>query len=247
MRSFLLLMSMILMLIGGAGCSKSKSKVYQVAIDQSWYPLDLIGKGAAVFAFSDDLLMSIAEDEDLVIQVYPVSWDSLLSSLNQGRADGAMSSNLPVAQYQDLYSFSEPYLLLGPVLVTRASSNYTSLGDLSDKEVGVLTGATTVLLAEQNPAILIRYFEKYTTALDQLTAGTIDGLIMPRLLADAYVKDIYSGSLKIATPPLNNDGLRLMTLKDKNQELLDSFDEGLKKLKDNGTYDQLLKKWNILS
>lgn len=247
MRYFQLFISLVLVLLGGFNCSgPSSSKVYRIAIDQSWYPLDLMGKGAAIFAFSDDLLMTIAHNEGFLAQLYPVSWDSLLSSVQQGHADGAFSSIQPVMHYQDMYSFSDPYLCIGPVLVVRIDSTVESLQDMSEKEVGVLTGSPGVLLAEKNPSIVIRYFDKYPEALQQLASFNIDGVVMPSLLAHSYVRDIYHGLLKVVSKPLNSEGLRLLTLKDKNEDLIDAFNDGLEKLKDDGTYEKLLKKWTLL-
>jgi ABC-type amino acid transport substrate-binding protein len=246
MRYFYLLFSSVIILLGGSNCSgPSPNKVYRIAIDQSWYPLDLMGKGPAIFAFSDDLLMTIARNEGFLAQLYPVSWDSLLSSVNQGKAEGAFSSILPVMHYKDEYSFSDSYLCVGPVLVVRANSTVESLSEMSGKEIGVISGTPAILLAEKTPSIIIRYFDKFPPALEELVNSKIDGVVMPSLLANSYVRDIYSGSLKVVNKPLTEEGLRLITLKDENEELIDAFNDGLKKLKEDGTYEKLLKKWTL--
>ena len=56
---------------------------------------------------------------------------------------------------------------------------------------------------------------------------------------------LYYGKIKIATPPLNNAGLRLVTLQGEHKDLIDTFNRGLTKLRQNGVYDKLLKKWEL--
>ena len=40
-------------------------------------------------------------------------------------------------------------------------------------------------------------------------------------------------------------GLRMVAVKDTHRDLLDPFDSGLEKLKRDGTYDKLVKKWKV--
>ena len=50
------------------------------------------------------------------------------------------------------------------------------------------------------------------------------------------------------TPPLTQEGLRLVTLKnEKGQQLIDAYNEGLDRLKEAGTYDKLLEKWGLIN
>jgi polar amino acid transport system substrate-binding protein len=239
------LCTLFVLLLCGSCSNIASEKIYRIGVDTSWYPLDLMGKEAAVFAFSNDLLNAIAEKEGLLVQLDTVSWDSLLYYVNQQKDDGALVSILPVLQYDDLYSFSDPYLMTGPVLVVRVDSTATSLADLSGKEIGVLSGSPIALLAEKDPTVIVRYIDKYPEALNQLALGRVDGVVIPFLLADSYIKNIYQDTLKISSKPLTDEGLRLITLKDMNQELMEAFNKGLATFQEDGTYEKLLRKWKL--
>lgn len=227
-------------------CSSPPSqKFYRIAIDSTWYPLDLMGRGPAIIGFSNDLLNAIAQRQGLILQLYHVSWDALLYSVDKGKAEAALSSILPILQYQDQYTFSTPYLLLGPVLVVRTTATADSLKELAGKEVGVLNDSPAAQIAERRGDLVVRKFSSYQLALEQLVAGQIDGALMPALLAYAYVGNMYPDVLKIGSDPLTQEGLRLLTLKNENTELIEGFDEGLAALKEEGIYTDLLKKWQL--
>jgi polar amino acid transport system substrate-binding protein len=98
---------------------------------------------------------------------------------------------------------------------------------------------------EKYPGILIRTYDSIPKALNAILNGTIDGAIVDILSAVAYCQDLYQGKLKIVTDPLNNEGLRMLSLHDQSQDLILHFNRGIEKLKSSGAYDKLLVKWNL--
>jgi len=76
-------------------------------------------------------------------------------------------------------------------------------------------------------------------------AGLYDGVLVNYIQATSYVRDLYFGKVKIATPPLNDAGIRLLTLNGDNVELVEVFNRGLDKLRSNGKLEKLFKKWEL--
>lgn len=236
----------LLLIFFTVACSSSKEEnAYKIARDPSWYPLNFMGKGPSVLGFSDDLISAIAQEEDIGIQQYLSSWSSIEDGLNQRRWDGILSSIPEILSFKDRYSFSEPYLKLGPVLIVLNNSSITSLDEMEGKEVGIQTGSSNVTFLEKYPSIIIKPYDSIAESLEDLLAQKINGVLMPILPAQSYVRDLYQGELKIVTEPLSEEALRLVTLHDEYPELIGAFNSGLKKLKENGQYDQLLKKWKL--
>lgn len=246
MHYFLLLFLSVLISLTGNSCSKpASSKVYRIGRDPSWYSLDLGNKSAAVFAFSDDLLQSVAFSEGLKFEFVSVGWDSLLASLDKHQVDGILSSVQPILGYKDKYAFSTPYLMLGPVLLVPITSNITSLSQMSGKEVGVQQGSSYVPLLQNDGSIVIRTYETPVAALNDLSSDLVDGVLMENLQAYAFLNDGYKQQIKIVTAPLNDDALRLVTLINENDELMRSFNHALETMHKDGTYEMLLEKWHL--
>ena len=68
-RWFISLMLFLMMVLGGCnGTTSPTKKHYIVARDPTWYPLDFMGKGDNVLAFSDELLNQIAKIEGFSVE-----------------------------------------------------------------------------------------------------------------------------------------------------------------------------------
>ncbi len=229
-----------------AGCGgKSKPASVRIGIDPSWYPLEISEKQIRVSAFSNELLQEISHLEKIQLATVTRSWDNLLSGLQEKEYEAILFSMMPYNFNQKQYDFSALYLMTGPVLVLPYTVEFTSFEALSGKEIAVQRGSADEPLLAKYPEILIRTYDSISQALNDILAGTIDGAVIPILTAESYCQDLYSGQLKIATPPLNQEGLRLITLHDAAPSLVEAFDAGLKKIKENGTYAALARKWGL--
>lgn len=227
------------------GCGKKKAYDYRVAIDPTWYPLELPGLDSNIVAFATELLQEISHSRKMQIPIVTMSWDNLLSGLQEKKYEGIFSSMYPFVFYEKKYSFSDPFLFTGPVLVVPINSKIHSLDMLKGKEVAVMSGSTGAVILEKYPGVLQRNYDIVPEALNAILTETVDAAVIDHLIAKAYIRDLYQQQLKIATLPLNDRGLRLITLYNQSPGLIKEFNKGLRKLKDNGKYDELLKKWNL--
>lgn len=221
-------------------------RAFRVARDYSMMPLQLTGKGLNMRAFSDDLLLGIAKEENIKIDILSTQANNLLSGLDFGSYDGILSLLQPNVANEEKYHFSNPYYLLGPVLVVRNSSQVTSLEQMSGKIVGIKNGSSSVYDVERYPAVLLVTYDNMSIALEDLISNKIDGVILDVWTAYVYIQGFYKGLLKIATPPLTKLGLRLVARNEPYADfLIERFNKGLEVLKANGTYDVLLHKWGL--
>lgn len=226
-------------------CGSSSKKPYEIAVDPLWYPLELMGREKGVLGFSTDLLKEISQEESIQFSLLSTNWDSLMEGLSKKNYQGILSSLYPYDFNEKIYRFSHLYLKTGPVLVVPLQSPFNAFSKLGGKEVGVITGSPSVLIVEKYPEILIRSYDTIPHLLNDLAAGHLDGAVIPILAAEGYVQDLYKNQLQIVTPPLNEEGLRLITLKSENPTLIEKFNEGLAKLEENKRYNALLIKWGL--
>jgi polar amino acid transport system substrate-binding protein len=168
-----------------------------------------------------------------------------MEGLQKDKYEAILSSMPPYVFNTQQFDFSEIYLPLGPVLVVPIQSPIRSLDRLDGKEIGVISGSTGPLILEKSPGVLIRFYDSIPKALNDLIAGTIDGAIIDILSAVAYCRDLYQEELKIVTPPLDEEGLRLITKHGSTPTLIKGFNNGLAKMKSNGSYAKLLDKWEL--
>lgn len=223
-----------------------KSEPFVIARDATWYPLNFAGKEKNIIGFSDDLLLEIASRHDLHLHLIHAAPGDLLETLDYGGADAILTSVTPTPTTNETYAFSDIYYPLGAVLLVESGSNIHSLADMEGKYLGVLRGSPVLFSIAKYPPLKVVPYDRQTKMLEDIINDKVDGALLNQLVAYNLVTGYYKGRLHIVTAPLNNDGLRLAAYhSSRNQEYIDTFNEGLKELHESGKYEELLKKWDL--
>lgn len=228
-----------------SGCGGKKHIVYRIGIDPLFFPQDFKRQTINVFAFSSELLQEISKVQNLRVTRINRSWDNLIEGLCEERYDAILSTLPPSLINRTNFTFSEPYLKTGPVLVVPKTDKKITIEDLSRRILAIEQSDPLLQLMSNYPDVRIVFYNQIPVVLEDVATGRIDGALVPTIPANAFVKDLFGQRLSITTDPLTSEGLRLVTLRDDNQFLLKQFNEGLDKLIRDGTYDKLLDKWLI--
>lgn len=228
--------------------SNNKDKIYRIARDPTWYPLQMMDKERSFLVFSNEVIQIIASDEKFKVELYTNNYDNLFINLDNEEYDGILSGLSPDLLTRKGYLFSEPIYRIGSVLVVRASSTFNSLSDMEGRLIGLATGTTGELKLNQYPSILIISYDNIVQALSDLNHNIIDGVIMRHIPAYIYTTGLYTNKLKVVGEPLNDDAIRLIAKPSRSgKELINIFDKGLKNIKEDGTYIRLLIKWGLIN
>ena len=242
--SLLSLLMVFVAIMTANGCSK-KEKRYRIGVDPSWYGVELDGKQPNVYAFSNELLKEIAKVKKVNFDRVNMAWDNIVQGLTEKKYEGILSSITPYPSNASTYFFSDIYLQTGPVLLLRTDIALKGEEGLIGKEIATSSQAYEALLIQKYPGAIPKFYDSISSAMNDILNDTIDGAIVPFIPALVYIQDQYEGKIKIASSPLNEEGLRLVAMQGSHKELIPIFNEGLQKLRENGVYERLLKKWDI--
>jgi len=242
-RFFLLITSICLLFT--TGCGQKHSTSYRIGVDPLFFPLDFGPQTINIFAFSNELLQEISKIQNIPFTRVNLSWDNLLEGLELHKCDAILSAMPPNLINITKYSFSKPYLKTGPVLIIPKTDKIVTLEDLSRQVLGIEQKDPLLELMSNYPNVEIVFYNQIPAVLDNVSKGRIHACLVPSVPANAFIKDLFHNRLTIVSDPLTNEGLRFVTLKDEKTSLIINFNEGLKKLLKNGTYDKLLDKWII--
>lgn len=244
--SIILVIVLFIFLLRSCSSDSTPDEVYRIGYDESWSPLNVPDKERNLAAFSSELLIDIANKENIEIQLVSVGPDTLMEKLDNHEFDAVLSTITPDQTQKTYYTFSIPYFLIGPVLVVPTSDKVNSFQDMAKKVVGVTSGISLSFNIKQPPGITYITYSYTLAAFADLDKGYIDGFILDLLPAYNYTKGFFSGRLKIASAPLTDDGIRLMVRRGSSSTpIIEKFNNGLDALKAEGEYQKLLRKWEL--
>lgn len=224
-------------------CSSSHSEgYYKIGQDTRWRDFYLKDRNRNLVAFNNELLTSIAKQENFLIRLIPTSIP--MSELENGKVEGILTALQPSYLHKNLL-FSDPFFLIGPVLIV-SSQSYPQQKRIKNI-IGIPENSPLLSSLEQDPSIQIKIYDDILPALADLRDRRIDGAIFPAIPAYTFTETFYKHELKVATLPLTDEGIRIATLKtDTGQVLIEKFNEGLKSLREKGTYNEILHRWGLI-
>lgn len=226
-------------------CATAFGETFLIGRDPTWYKTATAGKESYINGFLNALCLEAGKVEKVTFQIIDTDPLSLFEGLSEGKYEGVFSS-LPIdVQSEELYNFSLPILLLGPVLVVPTASKVDALTDLKGHTIGISAFDNSVFLAQTVPSLTITTYESMPQALADLAAGKTDAVLLSYLEAHSLVTSLYKDTLRIATTPLTNDAIRIVTLKTDPHPLLTYFNRALRKLKKSHLYQHLRLEFNV--
>ena len=242
MKKIFLLFSILLFL---ASCSSESYNTFSIARDKNWYASELNGEEKNVDGFVMDVLLEIAKDRDIEIELVNSSWDNLFLNLNKKHYEAVLSSLEPYNFNRAKYSFSKDLLKIGYSLIVLKDSKISSLKELNNKHVGYLKGDSSITFLQAHDEIFDEGYTNIPQMLDDIISGKIKAGIISIIPAYKYVSDLYYDYLKISNDLLSDNAIRLITLKNKNKRLLNIFNSSLQKLERSGKLKKLKEKWGF--
>jgi polar amino acid transport system substrate-binding protein len=243
-----LTLSLLLFCIVACTSSSKRASPYVIARGTAWENVNLFGAEKNLIGFSSDLLLEIGRIEQIPIRETSSSVSPILSLLNtgKGKVDGVLTAIQPDTINQEQYHFSDPYFLMGPVLIVKSSSPYQGLQDLQNHEIGFERNYVWALKIKNGSDIILRPYDDANKVIANLVDNDIDGAIVDAIVAYKLLSsDMYKNVLRIAGKPLLTMGLRLAVKKGHNEELIIHFNRGLETLRASGLYQKMVRYWGL--
>lgn len=226
-------------------CGKDTVDTILVATDTTYRPFEWMDDSGELTGIDMDLIRAIAEDQGLDIHIDSLGFDAACTALESGAADLVIAGMTINDARKEKYDFSTPYYETGVSMGVGIDSGITSYEDLRGKIVVAKTSTVGYEFAksiEEEYGFHLEVVEESAFMFDKVTSGEAVALFedTPVLL---YEIKMEGRELLV---PLGNEnpayyGIALM--KDANPELLDKINSGLENLIANGTYDEILKKY----
>ena len=196
-----------------------------------------------------DITNALGKELGFTPAMQSVPFNALIPSLQTRKIDMISSAFAINPQRAEVVDFSNILFTYGevPIINAKDTTVYKNANDFKGKIVGVQTG--TVIVAPMKNIAGIKELKMYDSmpdmirdvSLGRLDVAIGDGPVMLYNVANAGVKNV-----RVANAYQKQIAIDIgIAVRKGDKELLDSVNQGIAKIKANGTLDAILKKWNI--
>ena len=153
-----------------------------VGFDKSYPPYGFMDQKTGEYTgFDLELAKEVCKRNNWELALEPIDWDAKDSLLNSGEIT-CIWNGFTLEGREDDYTFSDPYMLNGQVVVVKKDSGIKSLADLKGKVVITQTDSAALDLLQGDKKDVADTFKKletigdYNTAFMQLESGAVDAV-----------------------------------------------------------------------
>lgn len=204
------------------------------------YPPFAFAKDGKIDGFDIDIAIEIARRMDREIEIKSIKWDSTYQIPEDLKFDMIISAIPIIKEKEGLIDFSSPYFVMEYMLITLSETDIKIKEDLKGKAIGILKNEKNYLSEDYLLNYKIESYDDIVTMFDNLRNKNIDGVLISlpigvNLLVEN--KGIYS---VLEVVKSNKEFGIVFT---KGSALKEEVDKILEEIKEDGTYDDIYKKW----
>jgi len=196
-----------------------------------------------------DIIGAVCKAAALDCKITPVAWEGIIPSLTGGQIDAIMASMSITAEREKVIDFSDKYYNTPTVIVaTKGEGIQPTPEGLKGKTIGVQVSTIHEAYAKAHfPDSTLKTYQTTDEGFQDLAAGRIDASQADSIAIDAFMATDAGKACcevvgKVADDPAIlgagvGVGLR------KGDPLKETFNAAIKKIREDGTYDEITKKY----
>lgn len=250
-RVLALVLAVLTVVFAFAGCSakddQTASTKYVIATDTVFKPFEYTNENGEFVGIDVDILAAIAEDQGFEYELKSLGWDASIAACQAGQANGMIAgASITDKRKSEGWTFSDPYYTATQCVAVAKDSTITTLDALQGATVAVKTGTEGASYAESlkdQYSLTLTYFEDSPTMYQAVTGGQCAACFEDTPIMAASIKDGDLAMQIVEGSENDGNGYGFAIFDASNQELVDKFNAGLKNIKANGKYDEIIAKY----
>ena len=248
MKKVLTIIIAALMVVSLAACGSSKEASLTVqkgklimATNAAFPPYEFIDDANQFAGVDVEIAGMIAEEMGLTLEVQDMEFASILTAVQQGKADIGMAGLTVTEERKQNVNFSSTYAQGIQSVIVPEGSEIKTVDDLEGHMIGVQESTTGHIYCEDDFGTdSVIAYSNGATAVQALLAGKVDCVVIDNNPAKEYVK--ANAGLVILDTSYAEEDYAAAFSKD-NEELLKKFNEILDKKIADGTVQAILDKY----
>ena len=221
--------------------ANAMAKQLVVGVDANFMPFEFKVDGKLT-GFDVELWDAIAKDLGLDYKWQTMDFNGIIPALQSRSIDAAIAGITVKSEREKVVDFSYPYYDAGLIILVQADNdNISSIDDFEDKVVATKLGTTSADFLKTVPTKDVKLLPNTDNLFMELLSGGADAVFFdsPPLLY--YAQNQGKGKVKTVGPLYQGQSYGIAF--PQGSELREKVTITLLKFMEDGTYDELYKKW----
>lgn len=197
-----------------------------------------------------DITNALGKELGFTAKVLPTPFNALIPSLQTKKIDMISSAFAITAQRAEVVDFSDVLFTYGEEIVvsTKDNTEYKNTADLKGKVVGVQTGTVTVEPMKKVGGIKeLKMYDTMPDMIRDVGLGRIDVAVGDGPVMLYNIANSGATGVRVAKTYQKQMQINIaIAVRKGDKELLARVNQGIAKIKANGTLDAILKKWKFV-
>ena len=225
-----------------------KSKTYVLGMDDTFAPMGFRDEKGELVGFDVELAQAAAKEMGIKIECQPIDWTVKETELDSGNVDLLWNGYSITPEREKKVLFSDPYMDNRQIIITLKDSPVNSKADLAGKRITV-QGESSALEAVMKDDAFVKSlaeppveYATNTECFKDIEAKRCDAIVVDEVLARYYMKQNGEENYKVLDDNFGEEKFAVGMRKD-DVALQEALNKALAKLKEDGTYDEIYKKY----
>lgn len=220
---------------------KDKGKLV-VGTEGTYPPFTFHDDKGKLTGFDVEIAEEVGKRLGVKVEFLETQWDAIFAGLDAKRFDMIANQVGIRPDRQEKYLFSDPYITSAAVLIAREDNNkVTKFEDIKGLKSAQSMTSNYADIARKYGAEIVGV-EGFNQAVELLDSKRVDVTVNDKIAFLDFKKNRPEAKVKVVATSEDASQSGLMFRKD-SQTLVDEVNKALKEMVDDGTYDEISKKW----
>lgn len=225
--------------------AKVSADTVKIVSDSTYVPFEFKDSDQVYKGIDVDIIKKAAEMSGWNYKMTFPGFDAAVNAVQSGQADALMAGTTVTKEREKVFTFSHTYYDTKIVIATRKQDKITKYSQLKGKTVGVKNGTAAQSFLEKHQdkyGYKIKSFDTGDSMYNSLESASVDAVMDDKAVAQYAINQ--GQNLRIEMDGESIGSFAFAVKKGSKYEyLIKDFNKALKKMKADGSYDEIMTKW----
>lgn len=219
--------------------------VLKVGTNATYPPFEYIDENSKITGFDMDFVDELSKRIGFKYKIVNMGFDALIPALKSGKIDAVAAAMSATPQRIKAVDFTNSYYNTENLFIKKdGNDEIKSKDDLKGKKIGAQLGTVQEMASRNIKGSKVVPTKDIFSSIMALKNGKVDVVIVDSSIGYGYLNK-NSDLVEFLKEPDGSEGFSIAFDKNKHLDLIKKINEEVEKMKKDGTYDKLLKKYEL--